>query len=107
MASAADETKTPNDRLLALGPLNPEAYPFKEIPSPPSNAAKCKLSLIRIATGIIPAPLFIASSEPGSAFIAPVFAFLVEKEHEGKTNRISFDLGIRTVRGGICWDIAF
>lgn len=96
--ASTDETKAHNDRLLALGPLDPVAYPFKEIPGPSSDTAKCKLSLIRTGIAAVPISILLHDAQPGSTVPAPVFAFLIEKEHDGKIDRVLFDLGIREVR---------
>lgn len=95
MASAV-EIQARNESLLALGPLDPNSFSFEAFPPPTSDNAKCKLSVIR--TGIlsnVPKDLVIMGAESSLSVVA--YAFLLEKEQQGETIRIIYDLGLREV----------
>lgn len=87
-----------NERLLALGPLDPAEFPFTEISPPLDDSAKCKLTLTRTGTGDIPQPLFIHGTAQGTTSKVPVFAFLIERMHKDRVERVLFELGLREVR---------
>jgi hypothetical protein len=96
--ASAEEVQAHNDSLLALGPLDPNSFPFEAFPSPVSDNAKCKLSVIRTGTlSSLPESLFILGTDSSSRITGVAYAFLIEKEEQNKTARILFDLGLREV----------
>lgn len=104
-STTADDVKAHNDDLFALHHLDPASFPFSALPAPSgdNSSAKCRLTLIR--TGLAatsPKPLFLDGAAPGSTFALPSFAFLIEREVEGKiVDRVLFELGLREVRVNI------
>lgn len=95
-----DEIKEYNDRLLSLGPRDHTEFPFQDIPAPPNDDAKCKLTLIqtgRLAT--VPEAVFLKGATEDSIISCPAYAFLIEKTVEGKKVRVIYEMGFR---GKVC-----
>ncbi|KAF8314515.1 hypothetical protein DL93DRAFT_2080172 [Clavulina sp. PMI_390] len=95
-SNPSSDTQAQNELLQALGPRDPQSFPFASLPEPTSADAKCKVALIRTGRGTFPKFLFVDGPVPrGPTFVGPSFSFLIEKEKNGQVERVLFELGMR------------
>lgn len=93
-----EDIRAYNKYLLSLGPLDHAQFAFTPIPVPSDIVAKCTLSLIQPGMmSHFPAGILAKGEEPAALFSAPSYSFLIEKEMNGETLRVLYEMGLRDV----------
>ncbi|KAF8318262.1 hypothetical protein DL93DRAFT_2054866 [Clavulina sp. PMI_390] len=93
----SDPISESNAHLLSLEPVDPAEFSFIPLPESQDATAVCRLSLIRTGSLELPASVLISPTEAGAVANLPAFTFLVEKDLNGKKEKLLFDLGLRDV----------
>lgn len=93
-----DSVQAHNNSLNNLAPIEHTNLPFISIPPPLDDSAKCSLTLIRPGDLLsVHAEIFLQGEEPNTRICIPSYAFLIEKQVDGKLTRLLYEMGLRNV----------
>lgn len=95
---SSDPVEAHNVHLESFTPVDHTQFPFTAIPPPLNDSARCTLTLLRPGNLLsVHAEIFLQGEKPDTRVCIPSYAFLIEKEVDGKITRILYEMGLREV----------